>query len=84
MPRQQELFLPEPLHGAHPEIEKQRKIADHEAWVQATKEQQAAEEHMERQLALSMDMGRQTLAEVVEFPHKPQEVEAPQQERTAA
>lgn len=84
MAHKQELFLPEPLHGGHPEIEKQRKIAGHEAWVQATKEQRAAEEHMERQLMLSMDMGKQALAEVVEFPHKPQEVEVTQQERTAA
>lgn len=82
--QQKELFLPPPIYTAHPEAEKQQKTADHKAWVQAAREQKAAEEHMERQLTLGIDMGRQALAEVIEFPHKPQGAEVPQSERAAA
>lgn len=70
MQHQRELFLPEPLHGGHPEIEKQQRIADHYAYVEEARSVQEAESRLANdQLTLpTQDIGRQAMGQVIEFP----------------
>lgn len=66
--QQKELFLPPVDVTAHPEAEKQQKIADHQAWIEAERERRAVEERLNKQLRIGEYLGEQVIADVIEFP----------------